>query len=152
MFQRILVPLDGSEHSKQALPFAVDLARQSGGTIVLAQAVHTSFAALPDSYMATPDIYEQMMTQARSEAVANLQAVADELAAQGVKVETVVLEGEPATEIIDYEDQGQIDLVVMSTHGRSGLTRFVYGSVAERVLRHGTKPVLLIRIPEERRR
>ena len=148
MFQRILVPLDGSDFSKRALPVAVELAQLRGGTIVLLQAVHISYAALPETYVATPDLYNQLLVQGQADAAVNLKAVADELAAQGVKAETVIAEGEPAGAIIDYENEGQIDLVVMSTHGRSGLSRFVYGSTAERVLRHGAKPILLIRIPE----
>ena len=149
MFQRILVPLDGSDFSKRALAEAVDLARLSGASLVLLQAVQVSYPALPETYVATPDIYTQLLDQGRAEAQANLQTTAEELTAQGIKVETVILEGEPASAIIDYE--ADVDLVVMSTHGRSGLARFVYGSVAEKVLRHGTKPILLIRISQDKR-
>ncbi len=99
--------------------------------------------------MATPDLYTQLLDQGRAEAQTNLQTTADELARQGVKVDTVIVEGDPASAIIDYESD--VDLVVMSTHGRSGLARFVYGSVAEKVLRHGTRPILLIRIPHDQR-
>jgi nucleotide-binding universal stress UspA family protein len=149
MFQRILVPLDGSDFSKRALSEAVDLARLSGASLVLLQAVQVSYTALPETYVATPDLYTQLLDQGRAEAQTNLQTTADELAGQGVKVDTVIVEGDPASAIIDYESD--VDLVVMSTHGRSGLARFVYGSVAEKVLRHGTKPILLIRIPHDQR-
>ena len=149
MFSRILVPLDGSDLSKQALAPAIELAKRFDSTIVLAQAVNVSYGAVPDAYLATPDLYNDLFSQAQAEAQTNLQTIAAELSTQGVKVETVQLEGEPAAEIADYEEKGQIDLVVMSTHGRTGLARFVYGSTAERVLRHGTKPVLLVRVQHE---
>jgi nucleotide-binding universal stress UspA family protein len=145
MFTRILVPQDGSELAKQAVGPAVEIAKRFDATIVLARAVHVSFGAMGDAYMATPDLYNDLYTQAQSEAQANLQAVAAEIQAAGVKVEAVILEGEPAGALVDLEASGQIDLVVMSTHGRSGLARFVYGSTAEQLLRHGTKPVMLIR-------
>lgn len=150
MFQRIMVPLDGSELAHRALPIALEMAKQSAGTVVLVQVVHVSYGALPEAYVATPDLYNDIYEQARADATATLQQAAAETAAAGVKTETVLLEGEPASELVDYEATGNIDLVVMSTHGRTGLARFVYGSVAERILRHGTKPILLNRVQERK--
>lgn len=148
MFQRILVPLDGSEVSRQSLPAATALAKQNGATLILAQVIHVSYGALPEAYMATPDLYNQLHDQAVADAEANLKTVADEVAAQGIPSETVVLEGDPASELVAYEESGNIDLVVMTTHGRTGLARLVYGSTAEGILRHGSKPVLVIRVAE----
>lgn len=145
MFQRILVPLDGSELARRALPVAVELARQNNSTLVLAQAIHVSYGALPEAYIATPDLYNQIHDQAQADAETELKAAAGQATEAGVAVETVILEGDPASELVDYEDEGKIDLIVMSTHGRTGLARFVYGSVAERVLRHGSRPILLLR-------
>lgn len=152
MFTRILVPQDGSDLAKQAVGPAVEIAKRFEATIVLARAVHVSFGVMGDAYLATPDIYNDLFTQAQNEAQANLQEVAAEIQGQGVKVESVILEGEPAGALVDLEESGQIDLVVMSTHGRSGLARFVYGSTAEQLLRHGTKPVLLIRMQGDHHR
>lgn len=145
MFQRILVPLDGSELARRALPVAIELARQNNATLVLAQVIQVSYGALPEAYIATPDLYNQVHDQAQADAEAELKAAAAQSTEAGIAVETIILEGDPASQLVDYEDEGKIDLIVMSTHGRSGLARFVYGSVAERVLRHGTRPILLLR-------
>lgn len=151
MFNRILVPQDGSDLAKQAIGPAIEIAQKFGSTIVLARAVHITYGAMGDAYMATPDLYNDLFTQAQSEAQANLQEVSAQIEAAGVKVETALMEGEPARALTDLEESAQIDLVVMSTHGRSGLARFVYGSTAEQVLRHGSKPVLLIRAHDHRK-
>ncbi len=136
MFRTILVPLDGSAQAERALPFAEALARRTGARVLLVQA--TSVRTMPG---ADP-------TAAQVRAVEQAQSYLDDLAAriarQGIAVETAVPYG-PAVEGIVAEIQLRgVDLVVMTTHGRSGLGRWVYGSVAEGVLAQSPVPALLL--------
>lgn len=80
----------------------------------------------------------------RSWAEDYLTKMANRLKKEGVATHTVVVTGWPADKILDYTDQNQVDLIIMSTHGRSGATRWVFGSVADRVLRHARVPVLMV--------
>ena len=73
-----------------------------------------------------------------------LSRTADKLKQEGLAVETAILVGRAADEILGYASQNQVDLIIMSTHGRSGISRWVMGSVADRVLRHSAVPVLII--------
>jgi nucleotide-binding universal stress UspA family protein len=134
----ILVPLDGSALSETALPCAVELATPSGARIVLLRA--TEAHGLPG--------VDPIEAQVRvvSEGEAYLGRVADRLSAQGVQpVETSLWYGPPAYAIVEAARLRAIDLIVMTSHGRSGLGRLILGSVAESVLRGTRTPILLLR-------
>jgi nucleotide-binding universal stress UspA family protein len=129
MYTRLLVPLDGSALAETALPYAEALAALTGGTLYLVR------AAPPDEQAA---------------ALAYLQQVAQRLQAQGMSVEPRVLTG-PAAEAIAYEAlRCQADLMVLATHGRTGIARWVLGSVADALLHQIATPCLLVR-PGQRR-
>jgi nucleotide-binding universal stress UspA family protein len=130
MFKTILVPLDGSPLAAKALPYAKFLARKAGGHLALVRAVDSRA--------------QEKELGLRPEAEADLSAVAADVRAQGLEVESHVYMGEAAKAIELAADSVAADIIVMSTHGRSGLARWAYGSVAERVLRLGTWPVVLI--------
>jgi len=138
--ERILVPLDGSLLAEGAIQTAAGLARGSGGALVLLRAAeaHTLPGADPtDAQVAVVREAEEYLT-----------AVAARLGEEGVKgVETSVWYGPPATAIIEAARLQKGDLIVMTTHGRSGLGRLILGSVAESVLRGTTTPILLLRAP-----
>ena len=138
--ERILVPLDGSLLAEGAIQTAAGLARGSGDTLVLLRAAeaHTLPGADPtDAQVAVVREAEEYLT-----------AVAARLGEEGVKgVETSVWYGPPATAIIEAARLQKGDLIVMTTHGRSGLGRLILGSVAESVLRGTTTPILLLRAP-----
>jgi nucleotide-binding universal stress UspA family protein len=137
MYRTILVPLDGSTFSERALPIAASLQRVLGSRLVLVRAASASVIPGMDPTMA--------QCQAIDEAEAYLQGVADLLAEQRVEVNTAVPYGD-AADAIRLEIRLQYaDLVVMCTHGRSGLGRWIYGSVAESILVDGTAPILLVR-------
>ncbi len=147
MIKRILVPLDGSELAERALPYAEELARQFGASLILLRSVNSldlSSAQAFSGYLPA-EVYDAAYEDARRVAREYLEATAARLAADGLKVEWVLRTGDPAGEVVEHERDGKADLVVMSTHGRSGLSRWVFGSVADRVLRGGTIPVLLVR-------
>lgn len=143
MFKRILVPLDGSVRAEQALPLAARLARVTQGSVILTQVVQ-----LPSEYAmyAAPATPPPALLQAdRSEAVAYLQHVAHHDALAGLNVETEVVTGLTAQEILGQIAERHADAVVMSSHGRTGLARWVLGSVAEHVSRAAPVPVLIVR-------
>jgi nucleotide-binding universal stress UspA family protein len=126
----ILVPLDGSALAEHALPYAVHLAWAAGGRLVLIRAAQAA---------------------ARDDAEAALAATAGRLVAAGLPVESQVRVGEAGAVILEAARTGGAGLIVMATHGRSGLGRWLYGSVADRVLRHADRPVLLVPAACERR-
>ena len=147
----LLVPLDGSALAEVALPYAVELAARTGATIHLVRVVDVP-AMLYQSWVQMPasaDIINQLEQDLVQDAESYLTMVAEQLRSQGVDVKTRVRSGLPVAELLALEQEVQPDLVVMATHGRSGLSRLVLGSVAERLLREGTVPLLLVRPSEE---
>ena len=131
MFNIILVPLDGSPESNVALPFALALAQSTGGSIWLVRVAAES--ARHDDHMAT------------HEAGQSIERIARGLASSGVEVHPVTREGDAAQEILHLSSDIGADLIVMRTHGRSGMQRAVFGSVAEQVLKRSRKPLVLLR-------
>ena len=124
MFARILVPLNDTPEAAVALAPAQTVAKATGASITLLTVIDTA-ASEADHTSAT----------------AHLERVASELNADGVHVNTLVRQGEPADEIVAATLEGHAELVVMATHGRNGLARAFLGSVSQRVL--ATSPVLL---------
>lgn len=142
-FKKILVPLDGSRFAEGALPYAQMLAECSGGQIELLRiAVHPSSYV----YVNDPATLASLYDSDRAHCEEYLQKVATGLqAATPVAVTTAVLEGPVADAILDRAEETGADLIVMSTHGRSGMERWLLGSVAEKVVRGAKVPVMLIR-------
>lgn len=143
MYKKILVPLDGSDLAEIALPHAINLAKQSNGELVLLVIVQALTPMVTPDMVAidTGPIIEQMTMQAEAYLSHLLQKLEPEVHAKKV----IVQETSVADAIANYAAEANVDLIVMSTHGRSGISRWVYGSVAERVLRAASCPVLLIR-------
>jgi len=141
MFKRILVPLDGSERAESALPVAARLARASGGSILLAQVV-----TIPVMYETTvavtysADVIEQEI----SETELYLKALAQRETLKGIKVEVSALFGAAAQTILAVATSYNIDLIVMTSQGKTGMKRWVLGSVAQKVARHSLMPVLVL--------
>jgi nucleotide-binding universal stress UspA family protein len=141
--QRILVPLDGSRVAEQVLPSVVFIARAVGAGIVVFRVpiVYLSGSFTGDWYLPLQGV----LATARQDAQAYLDRVADDLSGQGLRVSTAMRVGAVADSIVDYAQVNQIDLIAMCTHGRTGLARWTLGSVADRVLRAGHIPLLLVR-------
>jgi nucleotide-binding universal stress UspA family protein len=136
--EKILVPLDGSTLAEAALSTAREFAERDGSTISLLRAAEGM--TLPGG-----DTVEAQVTAVR-EAEEYLAAVVRRLEGKGIRrIETHVWYGPPATAIVEAAAVQKADLIVMSTHGRSGLGRLVLGSVAESVLRGTTAPILIVR-------
>ena len=137
MYRTILVPLDGSELAERALPIATALAKPSGARLMLVRAAWAHVLAGVDPTDA--------QVKAVREAEAYLQGVTGRAATQNVRAEARVPYDTAAEGILMEVDDSDADLVVMCTHGRSGLGRLIYGSVAEEVIRRSPVPVLLVR-------
>jgi nucleotide-binding universal stress UspA family protein len=137
MFQRILVPLDGSTRAESALQVAVRIARAYGGTLTLLQAVET--IADHGAYL-RPIIEEE-----KAEATAYLEGLAGSPELAGTQVEIQVPVGAVAPTIITAAQSSHTDLIIMSSHGYTGFRRWTLGSVAEKIARHAPVPLLILR-------
>lgn len=169
MLQKVLVPLDGSELAEGVLPYVQELCRRCEPVEVILFQVVTPPAGraggvfrvqeegfptvrLPetpgDVEMALhPITRDRVLASVRAEVEASLARATQQLCDGGVNVRVEMAFGRPADEIVDFAEREKVDLIAMSTHGRSGLTRWVFGSVTDKVL-HGTRlPILLVRPP-----
>lgn len=140
MYERVLVPLDGSELAEVAIGYAKELAIKCGAEIALLHVCHTIDSHLRNTNLAYLEHHAEVLRQDLREA-----------GLETAQVDSVVVIGDPATEILSYAEQNNVSLIVMTTHGRSGLTRWIRGSVADNVVRHSQIPVRLVRssIPGE---
>jgi len=144
MFDRIMVPLDGSELAERAPPYARELAAATIATLHLVRVVDLPPAVKTHRLGAPVNVYADVIAAQREEANAYLEdaRVREESAGRPVTVQR--LDGDTATVLLDYVREAGIDTVVMTSHGGSGLTRWALGTVADRVMRGGTVPVLLV--------
>jgi nucleotide-binding universal stress UspA family protein len=143
MYKKILVPLDGSELAEKALDHAEKLAETFDAEVILLQIV--PFMPL---YGAPELVVPFVVDEKQKEAAENyLSHLAEELKKRGFKVATKVKVGmQVAAEIIDFAKESGVDLIVMCTHGRSGITRWVLGSVAHKVLTRAETPIFLVHL------
>ncbi len=145
--RKILVLLDGSELAESVLPHVEAVAKQQGsGLVEVVLLTVCEPMLLPSYYPATlPLSWDDHMTRCKREDEDYLCKIEKRLRDVGLTVRSEVLVGKPADAIVDYVSKNPVSLIIMSTHGRSGLGRWVFGSVAERVLLGVTSPILLIR-------
>ena len=145
MYKRVLLPLDGSALAEQALPHAIAQASHFQAELILLKVVEPFAHARG---MSLSDL-EQIRQQAHTWAREYLESLAAGIQEQGVLVQKVTIDGRPHTGIAEYAESNRVDLIVMSTRGQSGLSRWLMGSVADRVVRGATVPVLLVRTRKE---
>ncbi len=147
--QTVVVSLDGSVYAEAALPYGKELAQAFDAELMLVRVAETTqlYGMLGSEPMtpASADTFNEIGQRLVQEAQDYLAAVAEPLRKDGVKVRTETLEGFPAEQLMALEREMSVDLIVMATHGRSGLGRLVFGSVAERILKVGTTPVMMIK-------
>lgn len=155
MYARILVPLDGSAVSAQSLPYAKLLAQGIGARVDLLEVIPSleAFMRAETTSDYTPTLsyaqWEEAQEELRVAATEDLASARAAIASPGLDVQTLVREGDPATEIAEESMQQADTLITMSTHGRSGIGRWLVGSVTDKVVRHATTPVLVIRAQED---
>lgn len=148
-FKKILLPLDGSAYSESAMAFAKQMADTFGSELHVTRVAETAnlYSTLgyetyaPGAGQPMSDVVDRMIADIHQ----YISQVCKDLRDDGYQVQGVVLEGFAGEELIKYEKQVSPDLVVMATRGRSGFERFVFGSVAERVLKAGKTPVLMVK-------
>jgi nucleotide-binding universal stress UspA family protein len=144
---RILIPTDFSKHSQNALAYAVAFAEKFGAELHLLHVVQDLAMFLPDGVTAGPPLLPPVDQLTAAVRVALDRAI-EENHLQHLPVQTHVREGTPFYEIIRFAKEKDIDLIVMGTHGRSGLVHVLLGSVTEKVVRKAPCPVLTVRHPE----
>lgn len=130
ILRKIMVATDGSELVKRAVEFAVEIARLSGAKIYAV-------------YVIEP--WASISNHPRAEGWDAITYVENVGSSANVEVKSKILNGDPAKEILDFAKQKDIDLIVMGTHGKTGLEKFLMGSISENVVRHSEKAVLVVR-------
>ena len=147
MYQKILVPLDGSQRAEAILPHVEDLARRYQAKVILLQVVE------PDPLIVGPDMVypivdRQIVEERIKKAEDYLSALQASLGQSGIEATTFVRHGPIVEEIIKRAEREGADLIAMASHGRTGLARVFYGSVASGLLNRVDRPLLLIRSSE----
>jgi len=142
MYDRILVPTDGSTGTRRAVDHALDLAAIHDATVHAVYVVNTASYASFTIEGASWENVGDMLRDEGHQAVEEVEALGQEA---NVPIETAVLDGSPSREIVRYAEREACDLIVMGTHGRGGIDRLLLGSVAERVVRSSNVPVLTVR-------
>lgn len=143
MYKRVMVPLDGSRLAEGILPFILQIAGPLDLEVVLVRVVQPILSpALAGAGAVVVDDVPARLREARE----YLAPVAADLRGRGVRVTTDARHGEPVTELVAAARDAGADLIAMTTHGRSGLGRLLFGSVAEAVLRQANVPVLMMRL------
>ncbi|GCE06527.1 universal stress protein [Dictyobacter aurantiacus] len=139
MFRRILLPLDGSHHAERTVPIALRLARTYSGTIILLRVVNLNWPSSTQSNFA-----QELPAHARFEAEQYLVKLAKKEQFQGIATEIQVPTGNETAMILASAQKQKADIILLNSHGYSGLTRWMMGSVAEKVTRYAEVPVLLL--------
>ncbi|GCE20548.1 universal stress protein [Dictyobacter kobayashii] len=140
MFKRILLPLDGSHHAERAIPIALRLARTYNGTIILLRVVNPSWFSSTQS-----GFTQDLPAHARFEAEQYLVKLTKKAEFQNIQTEIRVPEGNEASTILVTAERQGADIVILNSHGYTGLSRWTMGSVAEKVTRYAEMPILLLR-------
>lgn len=149
-FQRILAPTDFSEPAQIGLETAKDLARRDNAECILIHVV-APVRAIPPSGPAAHSGFElsAVMQELEDSANRSIDETAAQLTSEGIKARSLVVQGTPAEEIAFAAEQEKVDVIVIATHGWTGWRRFVFGSVAEKVVRLARCPVLTIPAPSD---
>ncbi|MHB1025220.1 MAG: universal stress protein [Desulfobacteria bacterium] len=142
MYEKMLVPLDGSALAERAIPHAQEIARGTRSEILLMQAVNFPLPIVPEAVL-MPD--GEWLAEAKKEAARYLEGIAAPLREAGMRVRTLLDERPPADAILHVAAREEVDLIVMSTHGRGGFSRLLMGSVAESVIRATSRTVMLVK-------
>jgi nucleotide-binding universal stress UspA family protein len=150
MYEKILIPLDGSEVAEAVIPNVADLIRRmtptTSITVTLLQVVSLlTYNVLTEDERAQIPYSDEDMKEIRKKATDYLEKVAEDMRAKGIKVKTLVAAGHAAEEIIKAAEAAKVNLIAMSTHGFSGVKRWALGSVADKVLHESRIPVLIVR-------
>lgn len=143
--KRILVPIDFSDDSLNALAYARDFAKPFGAELQLLYVVEPIYYATPADMYATSPNLTVLLDEQRRAGKQQLARIAADLEKKGQPVRSLLKTGSPAQVIVDTAKSGRADMIIMATHGRTGLAHMLMGSVAEKVVRNAACPVLTVR-------
>jgi nucleotide-binding universal stress UspA family protein len=148
MYKRIMVPLDGSELAECVLPHVEAFVKGFNlSDVILVRVVEPDTLSYHHMLPGESSTMAQREAERKSLAKDYLNRVAARIRCEGATIRAEVLGGSPAESLIDYAEKNNIDLILTATHGRSGVTRWVMGSVADKILRSANVPVLIVRTP-----
>jgi len=147
--RQILLPTDFSGCANYAFPYAAAIARATQARIVCLHVVEPVVPAVGYSGLADPMPIADMSEQLEDSAERELPRLTDCEELKGLEVEEVIVHGDAAAEIVRVAGEQEADLIVISSHGRTGLGRMIFGSTAEAVVRHASCPVLVVKPPQE---
>jgi len=144
--KNILVPTDCSEVSNDAVKYAIKFAKQCDARLtLLLVTVSEPITILNDYGYFSPELHQKLITESDKRAKSDLEEFWKNVADDKIKITLVNSKGDPFTEIVRYAAEADIDLIIMGTHGRTGLKHVFMGSVAEKVVRYSPQPVLTIK-------
>lgn len=144
--KNILVPTDCSEVSQHALEYAIRFAKQFDASLTLLMVtVSEPLTILNDYGYFSPELHQKLIHESDRRARTDLEEFWKEMAEDEIKAKLVNMKGDPFTEIVRFAGENHIDIIIMGTHGRTGLKHVLMGSVAEKVVRYSQQPVLTIK-------
>jgi nucleotide-binding universal stress UspA family protein len=147
MYKKILVPLDGSELAECVLPHVESIAKGCGvGSVVFVRALDTYVPSATYAYV-SESLRKEIEENNEKAAREYLDEVAGRVNLGGIEVQKQLITGRAAESIAEYATKNDVELIAIATHGRSGVSRWAWGSVADRVLRSACVPVLMVRAP-----
>jgi nucleotide-binding universal stress UspA family protein len=142
LYRKFLLATDGSESARKAADAAIELAQLSGAKIYAVGVIDRSiYSSVPEDLEWEEEMYARFR-ELGEEAVSYVEETAKNA---GLGVETILLEGHPAEEIVEFAEKNGIDLIIVGSLGKSGIERFLLGSVSEKVVRNAKVPVLVVR-------
>ena len=148
MYQKIMVPLDGSELAECVLPHVEAVAMGCEvKDVTFVFAVEPLHLPQGGEWVPTPEERQRIESSHMAEAQDYLKQLVGKLKYDGVNLQTEVIKGKAAEALAEYAEKNGVDLIVIATHGRSGVSRWVWGSIADRILRSSCVPVFMVRTP-----
>ncbi len=143
IYRKIMIATDGSEFVKKAVATSIEIAKLSEAKLYAVYVI--SYTGLSTAYPKEAGWEKAALDYFRIEGKEAVSYIENAAKAQNVEVESVILEGSPANEIVDFAEKNDIDLIIMGTLGKTGLEKLLLGSVAEKVVRHSRKAALVVR-------
>jgi nucleotide-binding universal stress UspA family protein len=147
MYKKILVPLDGSKLAECVLPHVEALVQASQVQEIVFVRVFEPFVPPPSDYVVSEEEIDRINSGNQAAAEDYLRELVNRVHLDGAQKHWEVVSGRVAETLADYANKNNVDLIVIATHGRSGVSRWVWGSVADRILRSSCVPILMVRAP-----
>ncbi|HHV24120.1 MAG TPA: universal stress protein [Methanosarcina sp.] len=141
LYRNIVIATDGSENSQRAISCGIEIAKLSGATVHALYVVDTP-SIISETWTAGKEVVHELIISEGKKVLSRVKKITED---SGVEVKEVLLEGHPSEEIINFAENNNMDLIVMGTLGKTGIEKFLMGSVAENVVRNSKIPVMVVR-------